>query len=220
MLERIRPADSVRICRSHSRSCSLFAEILRGRKVGGLNAVARLVIARPRSSLVAGVAVMALCGLFGADAACRELPDTVGAVLRTGRWQVVGRADSTLNLIPVDRVAAAAVEIASATTTSEIYHLTNVNNCRIGDLAGALADVFGIQEPGFAATRDDFTDVDRLVDTALGEYRPYAFGDKRFDVTHDPGWPHSFAGTPSTAPHREAGHFRNTATEGRLSWSR
>ncbi|WP_157777372.1 SDR family oxidoreductase [Nocardia terpenica] len=117
-------------------------------------------------------------------AACRELPDTVGAVLRTGSWQVVGRADSTLNLIPVDRVAAAAVEIASATTTSRIYHLTNVNNCRIGDLAGALADVFGIEEPEFADTRDDFTDVDRLIDTALGEYRPYAFGDKRFDVTN------------------------------------
>jgi nucleoside-diphosphate-sugar epimerase len=112
----------------------------------------------------------------------RVLIASVGDVLATRPWRVHGNPEGRHNLIPVDRVAEAAVRIALANTSPDIYHLGGTRTITLPDLLGAVADAVGIREPEVVTDQGQLSLADRLIADTVEVFQPYALGDKDFEV--------------------------------------
>jgi thioester reductase-like protein len=112
----------------------------------------------------------------------RVLTETVGDVLATRPWRVHGNPEGRHNVIPVDRVAEAAVRIALANASPDIYHLAGAQTIMLPDLLGAIADAAGIREPEIVTDQGHLSLADRVVADTVAVFQPYALGDKLFEV--------------------------------------
>ena len=107
----------------------------------------------------------------------------LGCALAEHQVRVRMTSDSLINLVPVDRVAHAAVSVIKASDRSEVYHLTNAAQTLIADLLESGANALGIPTPICVSDDSELTPLDRQVDEFLTFYRYYANGTRHYDLT-------------------------------------
>lgn len=89
-----------------------------------------------------------------------------------------------INLIPVDLVVSAAVEIAASDSTAHYFHLTNNHTALVQDSIPVVCRLLGLPEPRFTTERGELTRLDRILARYLDFYLPYLGGDRSFDRTN------------------------------------
>lgn len=89
--------------------------------------------------------------------------------------------DALLNLIPIDLMARQAVQIAFSSSRARFFHLTNALPPTAGDFIYWLFEEFGLKQPSFVASRENFSWIDTRLDQGISFYSSYLVGSKNFD---------------------------------------
>ena len=89
--------------------------------------------------------------------------------------------NAPLNLVPVDAVAAQAVQIGLSPAASGIYHLTQPEEPTIGEAIRAIAAGVGFADPEFVAADAPLEWLDEQFDKRLDFYGSYVRGHRSFD---------------------------------------
>jgi nucleoside-diphosphate-sugar epimerase len=177
------PADStVETVNWYERTKRMGEEIVLGSGLPRVNVFRpSMVIGHSRTMAVANPGTMyGVCRGF--VYARGVLTEIVGDVLATRPWRVYGNPEGRHNVIPVDRVAEAAVRIALANTDPDIYHLAGTQAIVLPDLLGAIADAAGVREPEIVTDQGQLSFADQVVADTVAVFQPYALGDKVFEV--------------------------------------
>lgn len=90
-------------------------------------------------------------------------------------------AQTPLDLIPVDSVAAQAVHIGLKENASGIYHLTQQDPPSVGDTLTAIATEIGFREPEFVSADAKLDWLDGEFDKGIGFYGNYIRSRRVFD---------------------------------------
>lgn len=96
-------------------------------------------------------------------------------------------AEAEVNLVPVDRVVANAVEIALSTEAAsgdsppEYYHLTNPIAPTVGATIDVIFDTLGLPAPRYSSQTKSSDWLDTKVDRRIEFFRSYMAGFKTFD---------------------------------------
>ncbi len=122
-------------------------------------------------------------GLFGF---LRDMSRFVRGSSRSGKIpeiRLLAHPDSTLNFIPVDLVASAAVDISQSDSDAQVFHLTNGTPAHMGDALLTAARMLGLPDPIFTDDPDSLSPLDRRLNRFLAFYIPYLGGERVFDRT-------------------------------------
>ncbi|MEU3751588.1 SDR family oxidoreductase [Streptomyces olivoreticuli] len=87
------------------------------------------------------------------------------------------------NLVPVDRVAAAAVRLGLVGAPGGIYHLTNTEPTCLGEALTALTGALGIRAPRWVSDRAELNSIDEAFNKKLDFQGAYMLQDKVFDAS-------------------------------------
>lgn len=98
--------------------------------------------------------------------------------------RIAAHRETGLNLIPVDLVASAAVEIAHSNSSEHHYHLTNGHHVLVRDAIPMVCEVLGLPAPTFTDSADELSPEDQLLNRYLDFYLPYLGGERLFDRTN------------------------------------
>ncbi len=94
---------------------------------------------------------------------------------------IAADTDTGINLIPVDLVVSAAVEIAASDTRAHHFHLTNRHAALVRDAIPIVCELFGLPAPRFTTDRGELGDADQILARYLDFYLPYLGGERRFE---------------------------------------
>ena len=92
--------------------------------------------------------------------------------------------DCPINLIPVDAVAAAAVQISLAARCSRVFHLTNRTPPTVGLALASAHHALGLPDVEYVDTAAALSPSERRLDDALVFYRRYMTSAKDFDTAN------------------------------------
>lgn len=98
--------------------------------------------------------------------------------------RIAAHHETGLNLIPVDLVASASVEIALSGSDARYFHLTNGHHVLVRDAIPMVCEVLGLPEPTFTDSAEDLSPEDQLLNRYLDFYLPYLGGERIFDRTN------------------------------------
>jgi nucleoside-diphosphate-sugar epimerase len=141
--------------------------------------------------------------------------DAVGPSLSGQRLRLVGQADVTKNVIPVDYFAQAAWQIIRRGRAGT-YHITHPDPITMGELRGIFAELFNVDlrlvsDEEFGSERG--TTVERLCHHAIAPYRPYMLNQEpRFDRRATIA---VLSGRSSEPSRLDTGYFRRLLNYGR-----
>jgi nucleoside-diphosphate-sugar epimerase/predicted lipid carrier protein YhbT len=145
--------------------------------------------------------------------------DTIGPSLGGQRLRLVGRADATKNIIPVDYFADAAWRIIRRGLPGT-YHITHPEPITLAELSEILGRLFDVDlqlvsEQEFARERG--TPIERMCHHVMAPYRSYMLGEEpRFDRS---AAIHALAGDLSAPPRLDFGYFERVLNYGRrVNW--
>ncbi len=94
--------------------------------------------------------------------------------------RMVADPEATLNLIPVDIVAADAVALALAEADAGVYHLVTAEPPQTCRALEVMFEAAGVQPPTYVSSRDEFTPLDEKFNAKIDFYTAYLVGPKRF----------------------------------------
>ena len=94
--------------------------------------------------------------------------------------RVVADPDATVNMIPVDIVAADAVGLALAEASGGVYHLSNPSPPPTRKAVEIVFEAVGLRPPTFVSDRGDFSALDRKFNSRVDFYTSYLTGAKEF----------------------------------------
>jgi thioester reductase-like protein len=105
---------------------------------------------------------------------------------------LIGRPDTRLNLIPVDVVAAATLQLSEREAPSGIYHLASLDPPTLEQSLAVLMDVLGMCEPRYVEREQQLNNIDAAFNRGAEFHRAYLLQDKDFDCGNaiaycDPG---------------------------------
>ena len=127
-------------------------------------------------------------GLYGASLQLvsfrRRVRQRLGAYMEHYRTQVIGEADSILNMVPVDFVARNAVRIAHSGSKARIFHLSNSAAPTAAEVCNACFSTLGMGEPDFVGRDMTYTSLDRALNRSLAFHFSYLKFPKVFDTTN------------------------------------
>ncbi|RAJ31282.1 thioester reductase-like protein [Kitasatospora sp. SolWspMP-SS2h] len=174
-----RPADGT-LCRNPYERSKLAAE----RAV--LAAADRLAVRVMRPSIITGHSLTHRypgrpTGAYTAQRIVRSFHRAMPAAARTERRRVLADPDVALNLVPIDRVACEAVDIALREHTRGIFHLTDPRPPSAGDFLRACFANAGAPDPEFVQDPVRLDARDRILNTMLAVYTPYLTHRQDFD---------------------------------------
>lgn len=141
--------------------------------------------------------------------------DAVGPSLEGQRLRLVGRADVTKNIIPVDYFAQVAWQVIRRGSAGT-YHIAHPDPITMGELRGIFSELFDIDMQ--LVSLQDFgsergTTIERLCHHAMAPYRPYMLNQEpRFDRR---GTIAALDGSLSEPPRLDTGYFRRLLNYGR-----
>ncbi|GAA2697326.1 SDR family oxidoreductase [Actinoplanes palleronii] len=95
--------------------------------------------------------------------------------------RIRAEADSPINVVPVDLVAADAVALSTAGAPAGTYHLTHPAPMRLRPGLDLMFAMSGLAAPLLVGGDDGFTQIDREFDRRLDFHRSYMSGQKVFD---------------------------------------
>lgn len=136
------------------------------------------------SETFAATSLNGFYALLDGFAALRDAARSQPAGRASRPLRIRGDADARGNLIPVDRVATAAVGVARADGESGFYHLANTEQSRNGDTMSVIARELAMETPVFTSDTAGFSRVEAIADRNLTFFRPYLSGTKEFDVAN------------------------------------
>nr|WP_185907083.1 SDR family oxidoreductase [Streptomyces sp. WAC04770] len=88
-----------------------------------------------------------------------------------------------LNLVPVDIVVRACVDIHDAHAPSGVYHLANTIQAGTQDTLNAITDRIAMPRLSLVDSADGFSEAEQRLDNAFTFYRPYLNATRNFDLT-------------------------------------
>lgn len=92
--------------------------------------------------------------------------------------------EALLNLVPIDRVASLAVQIAFSTSQETFFHLTNPLPPTTSEFLDLLFQELNIKQPLLVESRENFSWIDKKLDQGIAFYSSYLIGSKTFDLKH------------------------------------
>ncbi|GGK63194.1 SDR family oxidoreductase [Nocardia camponoti] len=113
-----------------------------------------------------------------------KVEERLGSYLEHYGVQVVADPDVRNAVLPVDRVANAAVTLSVARAESGIYTLANMLSANIGSAMAGIADVLGIAEPRYVDDVALLTSVDQEFTNEMRFHAPYMLQDKLYDCAN------------------------------------
>jgi thioester reductase-like protein len=140
-----------------------------------------IVIGHSRTYAVCG----GLSGLYGIQRRLKQFKRALSA-LGSSSEPMRLRADAAarVNLVPVDLVAADAVNISQSTSTARVFHLTHPEPLSVGPGLGLMFELAGLPRPIYTDDVSTFTQLDREFDRKIDFYSSYMTGTKVFDQTN------------------------------------
>ncbi len=123
-------------------------------------------------------------GVYGFLTDLRRFAKVAGDQTEGRPLNIAARADTGLNLIPVDAVAGSAVAISESGTDEGYFHLTNGHTAPVREAISMVCEVLSLPAPHFTDDVKELTREDRLLNRYLDFYLPYLGGERIFDRTH------------------------------------
>jgi hypothetical protein len=93
---------------------------------------------------------------------------------------IIVKTAAPLNLVPIDLVARDAVAVGLADTDRRVFHLTNDEAPRVGDVVDTLLDVLDLPKPRHVESPKTFTTIDQTLHDHLDFYTSYMNSEKTF----------------------------------------
>jgi nucleoside-diphosphate-sugar epimerase len=127
-------------------------------------------------------------GLYGASLQLvsfrRRVRQRLGAYMEHYRTQIIGEADSILNMVPVDFVARNAVHISRSGSSATIFHLSNSAAPTAAEVVDACFTTLGLGPPEFVGRDMTYTSLDRALNRQLNFHFSYLKYPKVFDTAN------------------------------------
>jgi nucleoside-diphosphate-sugar epimerase len=123
-------------------------------------------------------------GVYGFLTDLKRFARVAGDEGTSNPLNIAARADTGLNLIPVDAVASSAVSIAESPSAEGYFHLTNGHTAPVREAISMVCEVLALPAPNFTDDVRDLTREDRLLNRYLDFYLPYLGGERIFDRTN------------------------------------
>lgn len=101
---------------------------------------------------------------------------------------LIGRPETRLNLVPVDVVAKATMEISDGDAPAGIYHLASLDPPTLGESLMVLMDVLGMCEPRYVETEQQLNSIDTAFNRGAAFHRAYLLQDKELDCANTLGF--------------------------------
>jgi thioester reductase-like protein len=97
---------------------------------------------------------------------------------------VVGHPGTRLNLIPVDVVATAMLELSERQAPSGIYHVASLDPPRLEQALAVLMEVLGMRVPRYVEREEQLNSIDAAFNRGAAFHRAYLLQDKDFDCAN------------------------------------
>lgn len=140
-----------------------------------------VVVGHSRTGAVSGT----LTGMYGL---WRQLDRARPAPADGGPWRLHVDPQATINIVPVDSVAADAVACGLSPSVERVFHLTAHEPTGFADIVRVFCERTGRTEPEYVPDGvpldRPWTHAEERLHRAIGFYATYLEGDKRFIRTH------------------------------------
>jgi len=113
----------------------------------------------------------------------KQVDQQLGDYLSHRSVALIGKPETRLNMVPIDVVATATLELSEREAPAGIYHLASLDPPTLGVSLGVLMDVLGMREPRYVEREQQLSSIDAAFNRGAAFHRAYLLQDKEFDCT-------------------------------------
>lgn len=114
----------------------------------------------------------------------RRVDRRLGNYLAHRSVALIGNPETRLNMVPIDAVASAALELSEREAPTGIYHLASLDPPTLGESLAVLMDVLGMSSPRYVEREQQLNSIDAAFNRGASFHRAYLLQDKDFDCTN------------------------------------
>ncbi|MHB2000599.1 MAG: SDR family oxidoreductase [Solirubrobacteraceae bacterium] len=114
----------------------------------------------------------------------RRIDRRLGDYLAHRSVALIGKPETRLNMVPVDVVATAAVQLDEREAPAGIYHLASTDPPTLGESLRVLTEVLGMAEPRYVEREQQLNSIDAAFNRGASFHRAYLLQDKEFDCAN------------------------------------